>query len=83
MSQDTNKEKSTRIKARPRAIALVGPHGGGKTSLLESIAADPEQNVSGMSLLSTEERRDVLKLGSAHAADFRGDPVTRGVRTAG
>jgi len=27
-----------RIKAGPRAIALVGPHGGGKTSLLESIA---------------------------------------------
>ena len=39
MSQDNLKEKSTRIKARPRAIALVGPHGGGKTSLLESIAA--------------------------------------------
>ena len=34
MSQET----STRIKAPPRAIALVGPHGGGKTSLLESIA---------------------------------------------
>ncbi len=30
---------TTRIKAAPRAIALVGPHGGGKTSLLESIAA--------------------------------------------
>ena len=39
MSQDNLKEKSTRIKATPRAIALVGPHGGGKTSLLESIAA--------------------------------------------
>jgi elongation factor G len=38
MSQDNLKEKSTRIKATPRAIALVGPHGGGKTSLLESIA---------------------------------------------
>ena len=35
MSQDTH----TKIKAAPRAIALVGPHGGGKTSLLESIAA--------------------------------------------
>lgn len=39
MSQDNLKEKSTRIKSAPRAIALVGPHGGGKTSLLESIAA--------------------------------------------
>ena len=38
MSQDNSKEKSIRIKAAPRAIALVGPHGGGKTSLLESIA---------------------------------------------
>jgi elongation factor G len=38
-SHDRAKEKSTRIKAAPRAIALVGPHGGGKTSLLESIAA--------------------------------------------
>ncbi len=38
MSQDTSKEKSTKIKATPRAIALIGPHGGGKTSLLESIA---------------------------------------------
>lgn len=35
MSQDSH----TKIKAAPRAIALVGPHGGGKTSLLESIAA--------------------------------------------
>jgi elongation factor G len=35
MSQDSQ----TKIKAAPRAIALVGPHGGGKTSLLESIAA--------------------------------------------
>jgi elongation factor G len=33
MSQDTS-----RIKSGPRAIALVGPHGGGKTALLESIA---------------------------------------------
>ena len=39
MSQDSLKEKSTKIKAAPRAIALVGPHGGGKTILLESIAA--------------------------------------------
>src|ERR1700733_8636969 len=38
MSQDNLKKKSIRIKAAPRAIALVGPHGGGKTSLLESIA---------------------------------------------
>ena len=37
-SQNSFKEKSIRIKAAPRAIALVGPHGGGKTSLLESIA---------------------------------------------
>ena len=34
MSQDTH----TKIKAAPRAIALMGPHGGGKTLLLESIA---------------------------------------------
>jgi elongation factor G len=34
-----HKDTSNRIKAAPRAIALVGPHGGGKTSLLESIAA--------------------------------------------
>jgi len=39
MSQESNKERSTKIKASPRAIALVGPHGGGKTTLLESIAA--------------------------------------------
>lgn len=38
MSQENSKEKSVKIKAAPRAIALVGPHGGGKTSLLESIA---------------------------------------------
>jgi elongation factor G len=38
MTQDKNKEQSSRIKAGPRAIALVGPHGGGKTTLLESIA---------------------------------------------
>jgi elongation factor G len=38
MSQDNHKDTSNRIKAPPRAIALVGPHGGGKTSLLESIA---------------------------------------------
>src|SRR3979490_757140 len=41
MSQDQsprNQEKSNKIKATPRAIALIGPHGGGKTSLLESIA---------------------------------------------
>ena len=37
-SPENSKELSTRIKATPRAIALVGPHGGGKTSLLESIA---------------------------------------------
>ena len=39
MSQDNSKEKSNKIKASPRAIALIGPHGGGKTSLLESIAS--------------------------------------------
>jgi elongation factor G len=38
MSHENLKEKSGKIKATPRAIALVGPHGGGKTSLLESIA---------------------------------------------
>src|SRR5215475_5101015 len=38
MSQESNKERSTKIKASPRAIALLGPHGGGKTTLLESIA---------------------------------------------
>ena len=35
----TQAQSTTRIKAAPRAIALVGPYGGGKTSLLESIAA--------------------------------------------
>ncbi|HWM60513.1 MAG TPA: elongation factor G, partial [Rhizomicrobium sp.] len=39
MSQDIHKDHHDRIKAAPRAIALMGPHGGGKTSLLESIAA--------------------------------------------
>jgi len=38
MSQESTKERSTKIKATPRAIALLGPHGGGKTTLLESIA---------------------------------------------
>ena len=38
MTQDSHKENTARIKAGPRAIALVGPHGGGKTTLLESIA---------------------------------------------
>jgi elongation factor G len=38
MTQESSKEHSTKIKASPRAIALVGPHGGGKTSLMESIA---------------------------------------------
>ena len=32
------KEQTAKITAGPRAIALVGPHGGGKTTLLESIA---------------------------------------------
>src|SRR5215469_13636429 len=38
MTQQTHKEQTPKIKAGPRAIALVGPHGGGKTTLLESIA---------------------------------------------
>ena len=38
MSHETSNDNATKIKAGPRAIALVGPHGGGKTSLLESIA---------------------------------------------
>ena len=39
MTQEhSNKEQTPKIKAGPRAIALVGPHGGGKTTLLESIA---------------------------------------------
>ena len=38
MSQESTKERTTKIKATPRAIALLGPHGGGKTTLLESIA---------------------------------------------
>src|SRR5258705_4753574 len=38
MSQDNSKDTHTKIKAAPRAIALLGPHGGGKTSLLESLA---------------------------------------------
>jgi len=39
MSQEIQKDSSSRIKAATRAIALVGPYGAGKTSLLESIAA--------------------------------------------
>ncbi|HEY4078223.1 MAG TPA: elongation factor G [Rhizomicrobium sp.] len=38
MSHETSNDNTTKIKSGPRAIALVGPHGGGKTSLLESIA---------------------------------------------
>ena len=39
MTQEhSSKEQTPKIKAGPRAIALVGPHGGGKTTLLESIA---------------------------------------------
>jgi elongation factor G len=38
MSQD-NQGTTSKIKSGPRAIALVGPYGSGKTSLLESIAA--------------------------------------------
>src|SRR5579871_2191588 len=38
MTQEHHKEQTPKIKAGPRAIALVGPHGGGKTTLLESIA---------------------------------------------
>jgi elongation factor G len=37
--QQSPKTQSQRISRGPRAIALVGPYGGGKTSLLESIAA--------------------------------------------
>ena len=37
-SKENVGENSSRIKAAPRAIALIGPHGGGKTTLLESIA---------------------------------------------
>jgi len=39
MSEDHSKENKPRIKAGPRAVALVGPYGSGKTLLLESIAA--------------------------------------------
>jgi len=39
MTQDqAHKDQTPKIKAGPRAIALIGPHGGGKTTLLESIA---------------------------------------------
>jgi elongation factor G len=41
MSHDSSAQagQSSKIKSGPRAIALVGPYGSGKTSLLESIAA--------------------------------------------
>ncbi len=43
MSPDNQRDNQAgttgKIRSGPRAIALVGPHGSGKTSLLESIAA--------------------------------------------
>src|SRR3954467_1117337 len=42
MSDPTNIGNTQRIKAGPRAVAIIGPYGSGKTSLLESIAAITE-----------------------------------------
>ena len=39
MSDHSPTGNTQRIKAGPRAVAVLGPYGGGKTSLLESIAA--------------------------------------------
>ena len=39
MSDPTHAGNTQRIKAGPRAVAILGPYGGGKTTLLESIAA--------------------------------------------
>ena len=38
MSDKFNAGNTQRIKAGPRAVAILGPYGSGKTSLLESIA---------------------------------------------
>jgi len=39
MSDHTHAGNTQRIKAGPRAVAILGPYGSGKTTLLESIAA--------------------------------------------
>jgi elongation factor G len=39
MSDHTQAGNAQRIKAGPRAVAILGPYGSGKTTLLESIAA--------------------------------------------
>lgn len=39
MSDPTHAGNTQRIKAGPRAVAILGPYGSGKTTLLESIAA--------------------------------------------